>query len=61
MIFIHHPPNYLKTLVGKRVTYQKAILMYRIMNNICPDYLKKLSCRLLTYHEEEEEEEEEVY
>ena len=29
------------------------------MNNICPDYLKKLSCRLLTYHEEEEEEEEE--
>ena len=26
----------------ERVTYQKAILMYRIINNICPDYLKKL-------------------
>ena len=25
----------------ERVTYQKAILMYRIINNICPDYLKK--------------------
>ena len=24
----------------ERVTYQKAILMYRIINNICPDYLK---------------------
>ena len=24
------------------VTYQKAILMYRLINNICPDYLKKL-------------------
>ena len=23
----------------ERVTYQKAILMYRIINNICPDYL----------------------
>ena len=35
-----------------RVTYQKAILMYRIINNICPDYLKNyvsytsdISCR----------------
>ena len=26
----------------ERVTYQKAILMYRIINNISPDYLKKL-------------------
>jgi len=25
----------------ERVTYQNAILMYRIINNICPDYLKK--------------------
>ena len=24
----------------ERVKYQKAILMYRIINNICPDYLK---------------------
>ena len=24
----------------ERVTYQNAILMYRIINNICPDYLK---------------------
>ena len=24
-----------------RVKYQKAILIYRIINNICPDYLKK--------------------
>ena len=24
----------------ERVTYQKAILMYRIINNTCPDYLK---------------------
>ena len=22
----------------EKVTYQKAILMYRIINNICPDY-----------------------
>ena len=36
----------------ERVTYQKAILMYRIINNICPDYLKNyvsytsdVSCR----------------
>ena len=35
-----------------RVRYQKAILMYRIINNICPDYLKNyvsytsdISCR----------------
>ena len=27
--------------VPERVTYQKAILMYRIINNIRPDYLKK--------------------
>ena len=27
----------------KRVTYQKAILMYRIINNICPDCLKSMS------------------
>ena len=26
----------------ERVTYQKAILMYRIINNMCPDYLKKI-------------------
>jgi len=32
----------------ERVTYQKVILMYRIINNICPDYLKKTI--LLTYH-----------
>ena len=36
----------------ERVTYQNAILMYRIINNICPDYLKSyvsytsdVSCR----------------
>jgi len=36
----------------ERVTYQKAILMYRIISNICPDYLKNdvsytsdVSCR----------------
>ena len=36
----------------ERVTYQSAILMYRIINNICPDYLKNyvsytsyISCR----------------
>ena len=36
----------------ERVTYQKTILMYRIINNICPDYLKnyvsytsEISCR----------------
>ena len=36
----------------ERVTYQKAILMHRIINNICPDYLKNyvsytsdISCR----------------
>ena len=33
----------------KRVTYQKAMLMYRIINNIFPDYLKILSHILLTY------------
>jgi len=27
--------------IPERVTYQKAMLMYRIVNNICPDYLKK--------------------
>ena len=27
--------------VVERVTYQKAILMHKIINNICPDYLKK--------------------
>ena len=38
---------------SERVTYQKAILMYRIINNICPDYLKKsMSHILLTYHVE---------
>ena len=26
----------------ERIIYQKAILMYRIINNICRDYLKKL-------------------
>ena len=26
----------------ERVTYQKAILMYIIINNMCPDYLKKI-------------------
>ena len=37
----------------ERVTNQKAILMYRIINNICPDYLKKnMSHILLTYHGE---------
>ena len=41
----------------ERVTYQKAILMDRIINNICPDYLKKLiyqslSHILLTYQVE---------
>ena len=25
---------------SERVTYQKVILMYRIINNICPHYLK---------------------
>ena len=35
------------------VTYQKAILMYRLINNICPDYFKKvLSHILLTYQVE---------
>ena len=36
----------------ERVTYQKAILMYIIISNICPDYLKNyvsytsdVSCR----------------
>ena len=39
--------------IPERVTYQKAMLMYRIVNNICPDYLKKL-CLIyfLTYHVE---------
>ena len=37
----------------ERVTYQKANLMYRIINNICPDYLKiTMSHILLTYHVE---------
>jgi len=37
----------------ERVTYQKAIIMYRIINNICPDYLKKcMSHVLLTYQVE---------
>ena len=37
----------------ERVTYQRAILMYRLINNICPDYLKKnLSHILLTYQVE---------
>ena len=31
----------------ERVTYQKAILMYRIINNICPDYLKKTMSHIL--------------
>ena len=49
--------SYLKELnwqtFPERVTYQKAILMYRIINNICPDYLKKTMSRiLLTYHVE---------
>ena len=36
---------------SERATYQKAILMYRIINNICPDYLKKTMPHiLLTYH-----------
>ena len=26
----------------ERVTYQKEVLMYRIINNTCPDYLKEL-------------------
>jgi len=26
----------------ERDTYPNAMLMYRIINNICPDYLKKL-------------------
>jgi len=30
------------------ITYQKAILMYRIINNICPDYLKETMLDLLT-------------
>ena len=35
----------------ERVTYQKAILMYRIINNIGPDYLKKTMSHILqTYH-----------
>ena len=35
----------------ERVTYQKATLMYRIINDICPDYfLKTMSHILLTYH-----------
>ena len=34
----------------ERVTYQKGSLMYRIINNICPDYLKTMSHILLTYH-----------
>ena len=36
----------------ERVTYQTTILMYRISNNMCPDYLKNyvsytsdISCR----------------
>jgi len=36
----------------ERVTYQKAILMYRLINNICPVYLKTMSHILLTYHVE---------
>ena len=37
----------------ERVTYQQAMLMYRKINNICPDYLKKTMCHiLLTYHVE---------
>ena len=35
---------------SERVTYQKTILMYRIINNICPDYLKNMSHIRLTYH-----------
>ena len=31
----------LLTQFPDRVTSQKAILMYRIINNICPNYLKK--------------------
>jgi len=34
----------------ERLPYQKAILMYRIINNICPDNLKlTMSDILLTY------------
>ena len=37
----------------ERVTYQKALLMYRIITNICPDYLKEtISYILLTYNVE---------
>ena len=37
----------------ERVTYHKAMLMYRIINNISPDYLKKtMSHILLMYHVE---------
>ena len=56
MICIHHP--LFKELncqtFPERVTYQKAILMYRIINNMCPYYLKKhtISHILLTYHVE---------
>jgi len=36
----------------ERVTYQKAILMYRTITNICPDYLKQtMSHILLTYQD----------
>jgi len=37
----------------ERVTYQIVIVLYRIINNICPDYLKKTMYHiLLTYHVE---------
>jgi len=57
VIFIHHPRSELfKELnwqtVPERGSFQKAILMYRIINNIYPDYLKNyvsytsdISCR----------------
>ena len=34
---------------SSELTYKKAMLMYRIINNICPDYLKKL-CLIYLLH-----------
>ena len=40
----HHPKNLFAELkwqtFPERVTYQTALVMYNIVNKICPDYLK---------------------
>ena len=51
-VFIHHPQNYLKHSIGKH-SQKELHIKYRIINNICPHYLKQtMSHILLTYQVE---------